>query len=137
MARRRRIPDDWVETDLWRRWPAPRAGLVEPAPGAPRQLRALLAGRARGLPLPLPAVLLRDPHRDGVVNVAAAGYIVARLTAAAAGEVRPALDGNGRGRIAVCGLIRPPEPGRDDPDVALWLDRRLGPGFEVVLLPAP
>jgi hypothetical protein len=36
--------------------------------------------------------------------------------------------------MAVAGMIRPAEAGAEFPDLALWLDRRLRPGFEGLLI---
>jgi hypothetical protein len=129
--RRRRVPDDWVEKDRWRRWEPPTGGLVALRPGGGRQLRALTAAQHRGAPLPLPAVLMRDDDR---VRVALGGQVVGEVDRSRAGEASGLLDAAGRDRIAVPALLRQPNPGGEWPEVALWLDRRLGPGFETVLI---
>jgi hypothetical protein len=130
--RRRRVPDDWVERDRWRRWDPPAGGLVTLRPGGGRQLRALVAAQHRGAPLPLPAVLMRAD--DGRILVAVGGQVVGEIDRAHAGEAAARLEAAGRDRVAVAGIVRPPNPGGDWPEVALWLDRRLGPGFETVLV---
>jgi hypothetical protein len=132
--RGRRVPDDWVERDRWRGWGPPTGGLVVLGPGGGRQLRALLAAQRRGAPLPLPVVLIRAADGERV-RVAFGGQLVGELDPERDGEVLAALDASGRDRHAVAGLLRPPAPGAEWPDVALWLDRRLPAGFETVLVP--
>ncbi len=132
MARRGgRVPDDWIETGRWRSWGAPTGGAVELAPGDGRQLRALLAGQRSGAPLPLPVVLLGG---DDGVAVAAGGQVVGRLADGTAQGVSARLREAGRPRMAVAGMIRPAAAGAEFPDLALWLDRRLRPGFEGLLI---
>jgi hypothetical protein len=131
---RRRVPDDWVESERWRRWGPPTGGLVVLRPGGGRQLRAVLAAQRRGSSLPLPVVLIRAADGERVL-VAGGGQVVGEIDPRRAGEALATLEAAGRDRMAVAGLIRPPAGDGESPEVALWLDRRLAPGFESVLVP--
>jgi hypothetical protein len=132
--RGRRVPDDWVEGERWRKWGPPTGGLVVLPPGGGRQLRALLAAQRRGASMPLPVVLIRAGDGERVL-VAVGGQVVGEIDPKRAGEARVVLDAAGRDRVAVAGLIRPPAGDGEWSEVALWLDRRLAPGFEAVLVP--
>jgi hypothetical protein len=119
------VNDDWIERGHWRGWGAPAAA-VRHDPGAGRTLRAV-AGRPRegGFRVPVQVGLIRDEDGEAV-GVEVAGYRIGRLE-----PVAGAPDAGGAPR-AICGLVVADGEGAE-PELRLWLDRRLSPGHTVAV----
>jgi hypothetical protein len=128
------VPPDWVATDAWREWEAPK----DLTRGGYDHMEALaaLAGRPRpgGWLLPVAATLVRDPHHDAIaIRVEVADRQVGRLAAILARQLAPRMDRDGIRGFAVCAVIRGGSPESPGLGVHLWLGRRPAQGPELLL----
>jgi hypothetical protein len=129
------VPPDWVATDVWRAWEAPK----DLTRGELDHIDALaaLAGRPRpgGCLLPVAARLVRDPlHRDAIaIRVEVGDRQVGHLAAILARQLAPRMDRDHICGFVVCAVIRGGSPESPSLGVHLWLGRRPAEGPELIL----
>lgn len=130
------VEPGWLSTGTWRSWGAPLNAIA----GEHHKQAALFAlcgpPRTNGYLLPVEVDFAREPTNPYDGNAIAAsinGSPVGYLRREIAAVMASGLDQAGCASFRLCGVVRGGSHSASEFGVHVWVDRRLGPGPEILL----